>query len=735
MQGKDREDGLIQPEDIPCGILVCGYDADLNIAEVNDGFYELFGFSPEKAIRSFSALLHPSDRRRILDLADGLAAKAGTAGASYRVLCGAGDYKPVYATIRFFKRKGESFLYFVMLDATDLSESGESPVFQNESPLTIEKYQTLMGPTADIVFEWNSTSDTVSCSSSWENKFGYALDGELAGYKKSIFPHVHPEDVPGLEKCITGVKGGNQCPAYEIRIRHEDGRYIWCKVRMTARYSKTKGFLKLGGVISDIDVDKKVLDDLRQRAERDALTGLYNRTETEVQIRRYLKRNPDGRGALLIIDADNFKQINDTQGHLFGDAVLSELAASMKALVRQTDIVGRIGGDEFAIFLKDVPSANIAENTAEKLLEVFRHLFQGEKRLVTVTCSAGVAMYPDDGGDFVSLYHSADIALYQAKSLGRDRYVLFDSRAVIPLEQANYSSLGASIDSDQKMQDGVSNLVSYVFQILYDSHDMDHSIQLILAIVGKRFDVSRAYVFENSEDNRFANNTYEWCNEGILPQKESLQRVSYAELDGYEELFQHDAVFYCRDIHSLAPSQVELFERQGVRSTLQCAIRDRDVFCGFIGFDECTGMRLWTKEEVSLLTLISQLLSTFLQKKRVVDRDHQLAVRLNAILDVQDAYIYAVRQDNYELLYLNDKTKELDSTAQVGMPCYHAFFGKDKPCETCPLRGKDYEIYNPQYDVWTKVKVASLRWGEYDAYLLSCFDITDYKRIGNEESY
>ena len=84
------------------------------------------------------------------------------------------------------------------------------------------------------------------------------------------------------------------------------------------------------------------------------------------------------------------------------------------------------------------------------------------------------------------------------------------------------------------------------------------------------------------------------------------------------------------------------------------------MFRGFVGFDECTGVRMWTKEEVGMLSLISQLLTTFLQKKRSIDRERQMTIRLNTILDVQDAYIYVIEDGSYRLLYLNHKTRVLD---------------------------------------------------------------------------
>ena len=105
---------------------------------------------------------------------------------------------------------------------------------------------------------------------------------------------------------------------------------------------------------------------------------------------------------------------------MLGDIVLTEMSYGMKKMMRESDVVGRIGGDEFLIFMKNITSREAAVQKAADLTEMFRRLFENEKRSIHVTCSIGVALYPDDGRDFRTLYNYADQALYQAKSQGKD---------------------------------------------------------------------------------------------------------------------------------------------------------------------------------------------------------------------------------------------------------------------------------------------------------------------------
>ena len=109
----------------------------------------------------------------------------------------------------------------------------------------------------------------------------------------------------------------------------------------------------------------------------------------------------------------------------------------------------------------------------------------------------------------------------------------------------------------------------------------------ILEVVGRQFDVSRVYIFEDEEDEKYCRNTYEWCNEGVKPEIENLQHMPYAnDLEGgYQSNFNESGVFYCRDIDGLTPQQRATLEPQGIKSLLQCAIYDKGQFKGFVGFD------------------------------------------------------------------------------------------------------------------------------------------------------
>lgn len=165
---------------------------------------------------------------------------------------------------------------------------------------------------------------------------------------------------------------------------------------------------------------------LKSKAETDLLTGVLNKISTEQTIQDYLDMvGEEEPGMFMLFDIDNFKNINDTRGHAFGDEVLKAIGTELPTIYRTTDIVGRLGGDEFCVFLKDIPNENARIHMGEVTYNFFRDFKVGEYSKYDVTASIGAAMFPKDGKDFEELYKSADKAVYAAKEHGRNRLVFF----------------------------------------------------------------------------------------------------------------------------------------------------------------------------------------------------------------------------------------------------------------------------------------------------------------------
>ncbi len=188
-------------------------------------------------------------------------------------------------------------------------------------------------------------------------------------------------------------------------------------------------FLFVGAVLTIYIISQKKSNEkgkeLANKADTDLLTGLYNKMATERKIKEQMAEHPDELGLLFVLDIDNFKKINDTMGHAFGDEVLRTLGWRIKAEFRATDIVGRTGGDEFTIFLCNMKTEEIIRAEASRVERFFKDFKAGEATKYSATASIGAAIFPKDGKDFETLYKAADKALYVAKKRGKNQLAFY----------------------------------------------------------------------------------------------------------------------------------------------------------------------------------------------------------------------------------------------------------------------------------------------------------------------
>ena len=161
-------------------------------------------------------------------------------------------------------------------------------------------------------------------------------------------------------------------------------------------------------------------------AETDQLTNLYNKVTTEKKIKEFMEQNPTTQSLLFVLDIDNFKKINDTMGHAFGDEVLRSIGHGIKMQFRASDIIGRVGGDEFIIFLKGLKDEEIIIREAKKVENFFKDFKAGKSYVkYSATASIGCAVFPRDAEDFEGMYKAADEALYKAKQRGKNQLAFY----------------------------------------------------------------------------------------------------------------------------------------------------------------------------------------------------------------------------------------------------------------------------------------------------------------------
>jgi len=186
--------------------------------------------------------------------------------------------------------------------------------------------------------------------------------------------------------------------------------------------------------------------ELAYKADTDLLTELNNKIATERKIQEYIDSHPDSQCLFFLFDIDNFKKINDTLGHAFGDEVLRTLGLQLRNEFRVTDIIGRTGGDEFILFLKDLNSDEVLEKEAKRLENLFSQFKAGEYVKYSATASIGATIYPRDAKDYEGLYKTADKALYEAKRRGKNCLVFYNK----DMQEVDVEKKENPIESDMR---------------------------------------------------------------------------------------------------------------------------------------------------------------------------------------------------------------------------------------------------------------------------------------------
>ncbi len=601
------------------GIQKCRNDNHFTILQFNYGLMDLLGYTEREINEQFQnhymELIYPADRERIAGEIREQRNSSNIVEIEYRLM--AKDGRIVWVSDRFLAAEegGEAVLYCVILDITRSHKAEE------ELRLSLERHDIILNQTNDIIFEWDIRKDELYFSANWEDKYGYLPITKQVREAIPRASHIHPDDMPAFVGLMDAVSAGVPYKEIEFRIADVEGRYRWRRVRATTQFDTDGRPFKAVGVIVDIDAQKQASAELEERASRDVLTKLYNKASARERIKKILEESAQEElAALMVLDIDDFKKINDRYGHMFGDAVLVELSASIAGMFRGADILSRIGGDEFMIFMPDIQKKEVAEHRAEALIRTLQKLLRENAGDMSFSCSIGLAFTENRKVGFQELFNQADRALYRAKEAGKNQYVCYSNQMETGCigrlsEEVNVRCTEA--ESGQMEQRILSNLISKSFEILYNATDFPQAVQSILALVGETMGISRAYIFENEEGGEVTSNTFEWCSEGIEPQKERLQVYPYV-IDGrdYRDNFNEDGIFYCQDVDKLTGWERELFREQGILSSLQCAIQSGGHFLGFAGIDDCSVKRMWTREQINALVFEGKLLAVFLLKNR-----------------------------------------------------------------------------------------------------------------------
>ncbi|WP_308584526.1 diguanylate cyclase domain-containing protein [uncultured Desulfovibrio sp.] len=410
-------------DNINGGVISISTELPLQILDANNGFWQLLGYEADKPqTTAFIDLLHADDTKKLLDMLADKKNGPVTNTTELRLRHKDGQWLPLLLRGTFSgDENAHRSIDCVVVDIT------EQKRMQEELEQEKERYRILLEQSQDIFFDVDTEKRQFRCSPNFLLKFGREATPLFNETGRPTNRHIiHPEDLPALNELRRRIRSGNPTAFAVMRIPTAEGRYIWCRVQAT-RISKQDAPLRLVGKIVDIDEEVRRRAELERRTQRDSLTDLLNKTAFRDKICAAMPAKPqqDKTDALLFLDLDNFKLINDTFGHVRGDAALLEASDALKRIFRNADAVGRFGGDEFCVFVRDITRAALKER-AEALLSELHKFIEHEGQRVEITTSIGIYLFDGTEASYDVALHRADNAQYLAKQAGKNCYRFYD---------------------------------------------------------------------------------------------------------------------------------------------------------------------------------------------------------------------------------------------------------------------------------------------------------------------
>jgi diguanylate cyclase (GGDEF)-like protein/PAS domain S-box-containing protein len=281
----------------------------------------------------------------------------------------------------------------------------------------------------DGVWDWDIENDVAYLSDKYKELLGFT-DADIITSKEEWKNRIYPSDVESVKQAMDDYWAGKtEQYIHEHRIVCKDKSIKWVLSRgKVTKRDKNGKPQRMVGTHTDITARKLLENQLENLAHFDALTALPNRTLLEDRLKlalAYAKREKKML-AVMFLDLDLFKEVNDSNGHEVGDLVLKQVALRLSACVRESDTVARLGGDEFIILLPIIDAETDATLVANKIVQAIEQPINAAQTNLHVTASIGIAMYPQHGMDEKLLMLNADMAMYQAKKSGKNQAKLFN---------------------------------------------------------------------------------------------------------------------------------------------------------------------------------------------------------------------------------------------------------------------------------------------------------------------
>lgn len=534
-----------------------------------------------------------------------------------------------------------------------MKSAEKQKVLEDKLRIQMERYNMVKDLSNEFIFEYCVENDTFVLPNEMILRRGLkALNGgEISAHDFEAM--VHPEDWKPFERDIRKLweSGNNGIIEYRLNLAKIGKKpdYSWYRTFYKRVEGSNGNIIRVIGRTINIQYDRQKVNEMELRARQDLMTGMLNKTATEFELHRFFENAPEGKHALIMIDLDNFKRVNDCFGHMYGDTVLRDAASKILGRFRNSDIVGRVGGDEFLICMKDA-TVDLAISVAEEICELTKSEVRTDDDVLEISCSVGICIYPDSGMDFTELFKKTEIAMYTAKNSGKGKVCVFDrwgyqsQMASEIKERSTLSEYRMSIQSD-------TDFLTMCFEMLVDAKNLDAAMNVLIEQIGKRYGLGGVAVFKFDIDAMSIVRTNKWTKEqGIL----TMPSRSFLDFDNrrFIESFDSNNRVVIDDMHDterVTKYEQELMLRDNIQACLYAKFRQSDSVQGCVAYQNMGSPRKWSEGEKNFFSEFARVIGVFIAlRDKQLQEDKNIAElknrdQLTGML-TEEAFIFQVNQ-------------------------------------------------------------------------------------------
>lgn len=556
-------------ENIDCGLAAIAKGDVFGLLHANPAFYRMFGYDAAAFAERFEddllQAVYAHDRSAVLEQIQEKPHADQRVRLAFRIVNRAGRKRWLQMDAFFSHRHGGRDVYLcVFTDVTDYRLS------MQQAEMEVERHRIISSISDDILFDYDLHTKSFTSTQPLTDFQKHARMIEQFHDTCVANGLIYGEDTAAFDKLCAQMDAGAEKVSAELRVRVSPDRYVWYRLEGALLADKQGSPFKIIGRLANIDKQKRETEVLTKKLQYDPMTGILNKVATEQQIDRLLREKSGAarKSALFIVDIDNFKLINDTRGHLFGDRVITHIAREIKRILSPDDLFGRIGGDEFVIFLRDIASADEARSKAEALRGLFEKMTLENETGVGLSGSTGIALAPEEGLTYRELFAKADQALYEAKAHGKDGFAFYSQVPGHDTQERQglwggrwyeYSRRRSRAPFDQEVLDNTLNLLNN------QTYEQDNT-QHVMAYLCRYYHAKRLYIVEFSAAKKLAAHIHGWCEKGY--------ELDHTVLGGHPAEF-WEAHFDCfNDLHVFQSGMAEapytaLDENPRIRGSMQ----------------------------------------------------------------------------------------------------------------------------------------------------------------------